>query len=70
MSTYYHSHRSGYGSMAPCLHLITHMDMDMAPFIWILSLTWIWIWLHIHILMLNLDVVPCLHNIAGMDIET
>ena len=55
--TYYHSHGYGYGSMsayfslymdlmAPCPHIIAHMDLDMAPC------------LHI-ILLMDMDMTPC-----------
>ena len=50
--------------MAPCLHIITHMDIDMVPWIWILSLTCIWISLHVHMLLLYLDMAPCPHITA------
>ena len=41
--------------MSPCLHIITHMDMDMTPSIWI--------WLHVHIFVtLNLLSLTSRHG--------
>ena len=45
--------------MAPCLHVITHMDMDMGS-------------MDLDILLLvnlDMDMAPCQHNIAHMDMD-
>ena len=43
--------------MDPCLHIITHMDMDMSPC------------LHNLLLTQDMDMTPCLHIIAHMDMD-
>ena len=61
MSTYYHSHLlSGLVDIAPCPHIISHLDMDMTP---CLSIC------HIMTLTLDLDMAPCPHIIAHMDMD-
>ena len=47
-------HRSGH--VAPCLHVITHMDLDMSPCLHIITHT-------------DMEMTPCPHIISHMDMN-
>ena len=57
--------------MSPCLHIITHMDMDMAPCPYIgygYDSTDLDMGLCSHIIThMDLDMAPCLHIITHVD---